>query len=232
MAGMRPAWERFAAELHGRFEVGRMRIRDAQLDGATFHIETCFERGLHPECSEVTLVLDPPLDAALDPDDPDLLRAASPGVREAIKHLRSRARALRIAQHAIVVTVPAPLEDPATLRHLLGTQLHLAAAPPARHAAPPGGAPARPARRRPVPLSRARGGRRVGGQRRQKTLEGVGRRRNGGRRWTLGRRRRYEMGAGAGGAGNLLTPPSRRPHVALTSIDAPVSIQISAQGAG
>lgn len=127
MAGMRPAWERFAAELHGRFEVGRMRIRDAQLDGATFHIETCFERGLHPECSEVTLVLDPPLDAALDPDDPDLLRAASPGVREAIKHLRSRARALRIAQHAIVITVPAPLEDPATLRHLLGTQLHLAA---------------------------------------------------------------------------------------------------------
>ncbi|WP_437783277.1 hypothetical protein [Sorangium sp. So ce1097] len=127
MAGMRPAWERFAAELHGRFEVGRMRIRDAQLDGATFHVETCFERGPHPECSEVTLVLDPPLDAALDPDDPDLMRAASPGVREAIKLLRSRARALRIGQHAIVVTVPAPLEDPATLRDLLGAQLHLAA---------------------------------------------------------------------------------------------------------
>ncbi|KYF74206.1 hypothetical protein BE11_11600 [Sorangium cellulosum] len=127
MAGMRPAWERFAAELHGRFEVGRMRIRDAQLDGATFHIDTCFERGPHPECSEVTLVLDPPLDAALDHDDPELLRAASPGVREAVKRLRARARALRIAPHAIVVTVPAPLEDPATLRDLLGAQLHLAA---------------------------------------------------------------------------------------------------------
>ncbi|WP_437736042.1 hypothetical protein [Sorangium sp. So ce1335] len=127
MAGMRPAWERFAAELHGRFEVGRMRIRDAQLDGATFHIDTCFERGPHPECSEVTLVLDPPLDAAFDHDDPELLRAASPGVRAAIKRLRARARALRIAPHAIVVTVPAPLEDPATLRDLLGAQLHLAA---------------------------------------------------------------------------------------------------------
>ncbi|WP_437511939.1 hypothetical protein [Sorangium sp. So ce1099] len=127
MAGMRPAWERFAAELHGRLEVGRMRIRDAQLDGATFHIDTCFERGLHPECSEVTLVLDPPLDAPLDPDDPEQLRAASPGAREAVKRLRSRARALRIAPHAIVVTVPAPLEDPATLRDLLGAQLHLAA---------------------------------------------------------------------------------------------------------
>ncbi|XXY47133.1 hypothetical protein WME91_44735 [Sorangium sp. So ce269] len=127
MAGMRPAWERFAAELHGRLEVGRMRIRDAQLDGATFHIDTCFERGLHPECSEVTLVLDPPLDAPLDPDDPEQLRAASPGARAAVKRLRSRARALRIAPHAIVVTVPAPLEDPATLRDLLGAQLHLAA---------------------------------------------------------------------------------------------------------
>ncbi|WP_437758115.1 hypothetical protein [Sorangium sp. So ce1389] len=127
MAGMRPAWERFAAELHGRLEVGRMRIRDAQLDGATFHIDTCFERGLHPECSEVTLVLDPPLDAPLDPDDPEQLRAASPGAREAVKRLRARARALRIAPHAIVVTVPAPLEDPATLRDLLGAQLHLAA---------------------------------------------------------------------------------------------------------
>ncbi|XXY20343.1 hypothetical protein WME88_11935 [Sorangium sp. So ce216] len=127
MAGMRPAWERFAAELHGRLEVGRMRIRDAQLDGATFHIDTCFERGLHPECSEVTLVLDPPLDAPLDPDDPEQLRAASPGARAAVKRLRARARALRIAPHAIVVTVPAPLEDPATLRDLLGAQLHLAA---------------------------------------------------------------------------------------------------------
>ncbi|WP_437652117.1 hypothetical protein [Sorangium sp. So ce1182] len=127
MAGMRPAWERFAAELHGRLEVGRMRIRDAQLDGATFHIDTCFERGLHPECSEVTLVLDPPLDAPLDPDDPEQLRAASPGAREAVKRLRARARALRIAPHAIVVTVPAPLEDPATLRDLLGAQLHVAA---------------------------------------------------------------------------------------------------------
>ncbi|MGK3965566.1 hypothetical protein WMF38_15500 [Sorangium sp. So ce118] len=127
MAGMRPAWERFAAELHGRLEVGRMRIRDAQLDGATFHIDTCFERGLHPECSEVTLVLDPPLDAPLDPDDPEQLRAASPGARAALKRLRARARALRIAPHAIVVTVPAPLEDPAILRDLLGAQLHLAA---------------------------------------------------------------------------------------------------------
>ncbi|WP_437612946.1 hypothetical protein WMF20_10695 [Sorangium sp. So ce834] len=127
MAGMRPAWERFAAEVHGRFEVGRMRIRDAQLDGATFHIDTCFERGPHPERSEVTLVLDPPLDAALDPDDPEQLRAASPGAREAVKRLRARTHALRIAPHAIVITVPAPLEDPATLRDLLGAQLHLSA---------------------------------------------------------------------------------------------------------
>ncbi|XXX79812.1 hypothetical protein WMF30_13665 [Sorangium sp. So ce134] len=127
MAGMRPAWERFAAEVHGRFEVGRMRIRDAQLDGATFHIDTCFERGPYPERSEVTLVLDPPLDAAFDPDDPDQLRAASPGAREAVKRLRARTHALRIAPHAIVITVPAPLEDPATLRDLLGAQLHLSA---------------------------------------------------------------------------------------------------------
>ncbi|KYF92717.1 hypothetical protein BE20_11095 [Sorangium cellulosum] len=127
MAGMRPAWERFAAEVHGRFEVGRMRIRDAQLDGATFHIDTCFERGPYPERSEVTLVLDPPLDAALDPDDPEQLRAASPGAREAMKRLRARTHALRIAPHAIVITVPAPLEDPATLRDLLGAQLHLSA---------------------------------------------------------------------------------------------------------
>ncbi|WP_437572651.1 hypothetical protein [Sorangium sp. So ce542] len=127
MAGMRPAWERFAAEVHGRFEVGRMRIRDAQLDGATFHIDTCFERGPYPERSEVTLVLDPPLDAALDPDDPEQLRAASPGAREAVQRLRARTHALRIAPHAIVITVPAPLEDPATLRDLLGAQLHLSA---------------------------------------------------------------------------------------------------------
>ncbi|WP_437280814.1 hypothetical protein WME90_09740 [Sorangium sp. So ce375] len=127
MAGMRVAWERFASEVHGRLEVGRMRIRDAQVDGATFHVDTCFERGPHPERSEITLVVDPPLDAALDPDDPEQLRAASPGAREAVKRLQARTRALRIAPHAIVATLPAPLEDPAILRDLLGAQLHVAA---------------------------------------------------------------------------------------------------------
>ncbi|MGK4006537.1 hypothetical protein WMF31_28210 [Sorangium sp. So ce1036] len=127
MADLRPAWERFAAELHGRLEVGRMCIRDAQLDGATFHIDTCFERGPQPTCSEVTLVLDPPLEAALDPDDPEQMRPVSPGAREVIRGLRARTRALRIAQHAVAVTLPAPIEDPAALRDLLGTLLLLSA---------------------------------------------------------------------------------------------------------
>lgn len=126
MIGMHPAWERFARELQGRLEVGRMSIRDAQLDGATFHIETCFDSGPHPERSEVTLVLDPPLEAALDPDDPEELRAASPAARELIQVLRASTRGLRIAAHAIVAIVPAPLEDPSSLRELLGTQLLLA----------------------------------------------------------------------------------------------------------
>lgn len=125
MLHLRPAWERFARALHGRLEVGRMSIRDAQLDGATFHVDTCFERGPYPDRVEVTLVLDPPLDAPPDLDDPEAQRALSPGARDALQALRARARALRIAPRALVATVPAPVEDPAALRDLLGMALLL-----------------------------------------------------------------------------------------------------------
>ena len=126
MIAMRPAWEAFARELRGRLEVGRMSIRDGRHGGATFHVETCFERAAAPHRSEVTLVLDPPLDAPLDAESSEQLRAAAPGVRELIQALLAQALALRVAAGAIVLTLPAPLEDPATLREPMAAMLLLA----------------------------------------------------------------------------------------------------------
>src|SRR6185503_3100414 len=110
----------------GRFEVGCMSVRDARLDGATFHVETCFDRSPEPDRAEITLVLDPPLEAPLDPDDPEQLQAATPAVRELLQALRARTRALRISASALVAVVPAPVVDPGALRDLMEAELLLA----------------------------------------------------------------------------------------------------------
>jgi hypothetical protein len=102
-----------------------MSLRDGRQDGATFHVETCFERSPLPDRSEVTLVIDPPLDAPVDLESLEHARA-SPAIRELCRSLRAQARALQVAAGAIVLTLPAPLEDPAILRELMGAMLQLA----------------------------------------------------------------------------------------------------------
>ncbi|MCC6558744.1 MAG: hypothetical protein IT372_37905, partial [Polyangiaceae bacterium] len=139
MASARPAWEAFARELHGRLELGPMSIRDGRQDGATFHVETRYERAAEPDRTEITLALDPPLDAAPELDDPEALAAASPAVRELVRELRGpggaarltgdgppeRPRALRVTAGAVVLALPAPLEDPSITREVMGTMLLL-----------------------------------------------------------------------------------------------------------
>jgi hypothetical protein len=126
MAALLPAWEAFARDLRGRLEIGRMSIRDARVEGAVFHLETCFERSAQPDRTELTLVLDPPLDAPFDADDPAALEASAPAVRELVRLVRAEARALRVDVSSVVAVLPAPLEDPASVRELMGSMLLLA----------------------------------------------------------------------------------------------------------
>lgn len=126
MTAMLPAWEAFARDLRGRLEVGRMCIRGAALGGATFSVETCFGRSPEPERTVITLLLTPPLPAAIDPDDPAALSVTPPAVQQLVRAIRARARALEVAEEAVQVTLPAPLPDPASVLDLMGDLLLLA----------------------------------------------------------------------------------------------------------
>lgn len=139
MAALRPAWEAFARKLRGRLVVGRMSVLDGQLDGATFHVETCFDRGTRergvpthvnrsplPDRTEITLAVDPPLEAPLDLDSQEEMAAASPAVRELVRTLCDQTRALSVREEAIVATLPAPLEDPAAAQEIMEAVLLLA----------------------------------------------------------------------------------------------------------
>jgi hypothetical protein len=137
MAALLPAWQRFAQDLGGRFQVGKMSIHAARLDGALFDIETDFGQSPLPERTLITLAIDPPLPSLFDPDSLASLAvgaaspaprpaAIRPAAREIVAHLKALARALRVSEQAMVIELPAPLADPASAREAMAAMITLA----------------------------------------------------------------------------------------------------------
>jgi hypothetical protein len=137
MAALLPAWQRFAQDLGGRFQVGKMSILEARLDGSSFDIETDFGRSALPERTLITLAIDPPLPQAEGSDNLEALAGAAasstplpagirPGARQIVAHLKALARGLRVSEQAMVIELPAPLVDPAEAREAMAAMLALA----------------------------------------------------------------------------------------------------------
>jgi hypothetical protein len=134
MAHLLLAFQAFADELGGQLLVGSMSIRDAQLEGGTFSIETRFDEGFGtgsgggplPSRTLIALLLDPPLAKGLNVDSPAAMTAAPAGVREIVAVIRALSSALRVTEDRIEVDVPAPVESPPTLREVMRAMLALA----------------------------------------------------------------------------------------------------------
>lgn len=126
MAPLRPAWIAFAEELSGELFPGSMSIRNGQLEGARFAIETLFEGDPDPVGTRVAHELDPPLDMDVgEAPLEDLLASAPPGTRAVFDEVAKGAREARVLPHAIEVTLEAPLADPAALRGRMHAMLAL-----------------------------------------------------------------------------------------------------------
>jgi hypothetical protein len=137
MAALLPAWQRFAQDLGGRFQVGKMSILEARLDGASFDIETDFDRSSLPERTVITLAIDPPLPRNEGLDSLETLAGAAasstplpagirPGAREIVVHLKALARSLQVSEQEMVIELPAPLADPASAREAMTAMIALA----------------------------------------------------------------------------------------------------------
>lgn len=137
MAAFLPAWQRFAQDFGGRLQAGKMSIVEARLDGAAFDIETDFGRGVLPERTLITLAIDPPLPQSIDPSDIEAIAELSgpssmplpaglrAGARDVVTHLKTLARSLRVSEQAMVIELPAPLDDPASAREAMTAMLKL-----------------------------------------------------------------------------------------------------------
>jgi hypothetical protein len=125
MASMRPAWAAFATELGGELFPGSMAIRDGQISGARFAIETLFEAG--PIRTRVALLVDPPLSPEVDKTPIEgLLAAAPPGTQAIYDEVAKGAIEVRVLPTAIEAMLKAPLADPAAERGRMEAMLALA----------------------------------------------------------------------------------------------------------
>jgi hypothetical protein len=131
-----PAWRRFAGDLDADLTVGNMAITGGEFEGAIFEIRTEIE-GRTPEATTIELVIDPPLDAAVDLESPEAVQRLSPSIHEMLTSIAAlcrpwlgadatRRRSLEVREALIAMRLPVVIADPAALRDLMGALLSLA----------------------------------------------------------------------------------------------------------
>jgi hypothetical protein len=114
MAAHLPAWEAFAARVHGRLERGSMWIRGTSGTDAV-EIGTLWGPKGEVAGTRVAVVLDPPMDVDVE------AATTSPAARDALQELAKQATTHH-TPGALAVLLPEPLADPSTaepwLEHL------------------------------------------------------------------------------------------------------------------
>ena len=128
-----PAWRAFAGDVGARFQMGRMALLDARIEGEPFDVATVFEADPEPRRTLVRLSHQPgwgPGSSAARESphvatDAEAIARLPAGTREAIAALERKVMALRIDPFAVEVELEGPIADPATLRPLFLEMLAL-----------------------------------------------------------------------------------------------------------
>ncbi len=145
MTALLPAWRRFAADLDADLTPGNMEISGGEFEGAIVEIRTELE-GKAPVATTIALVIDPPLDAAVDLASAEAVQQLPAPARERLRSIEALCRRLIEAAAAgdppsappraptpalleaqISLRLPVVIADPASLRDLLSALLSLTA---------------------------------------------------------------------------------------------------------
>jgi hypothetical protein len=147
MAAFLPAWRRFAADLDADLTPGNMEISGGEFEGAIVEIRTELE-GKAPVATTIALVIDPPLEAAVDLASAEAVQQLPAPARERLRSIEALCRRLieanaiaaldppsapprpptpAVLEAQISLRLPVVLAEPASLRDLLSALLSLTA---------------------------------------------------------------------------------------------------------
>lgn len=145
MTSLLPAWRRFAADLDADLIPGNMEISGGEFEGAIVEIRTEFD-GKAPVATTIALVIDPPLEAAVDLADAEAVQQLPAPARERLRSIEAlcrrlieasavdgspsappRAPAPALLEAQISLRLPVVIAEPASLRDLLSALLSLTA---------------------------------------------------------------------------------------------------------
>lgn len=141
MAAFLPAWRRFASDLDADLTPGNMEISGGVFEGAIVEIRTAFE-GKTPTATTLALVIDPPIEVAVDLGDAEAIRQLSAPAREILRSIEALCRALleasgpppakiprpELREAQISLRLPVVIASPSSLRDVMAALLSLAAA--------------------------------------------------------------------------------------------------------
>jgi hypothetical protein len=126
MGAFLPAWRRFAADLDADLTPGNMEISGGEFEGAIVEIRTELA-GKAPIATTLALVIDPPLEAALDLDlaRAEAVQQLPAPARERLRAIEALSRRLLEAAAVNATSSPPPVPAPAPVPALLEAQISL-----------------------------------------------------------------------------------------------------------
>ncbi len=120
MAAYVPAWRAFAAAMGGRLVLGEMSIHEATREEAPLVIATEWSDEGAPAATLVRFPLPERTGGAGEP------RPLDGATKALVDSLSAQVAALSVSEEAVLVRLPAPLEDPAALEPILAGMAQLA----------------------------------------------------------------------------------------------------------
>ncbi|MEO5725981.1 MAG: hypothetical protein ABI134_29450 [Byssovorax sp.] len=143
MAAFLPAWRRFAADLDADLTTGNMEISGGVFEGAIVEIRTEFD-GKTPSATRIALVIDPPIETAVDLDRAEAIQQLPAPARELLRSIEVLCRRLvdvgeapsrhprlpspELREAQISLRLPVVIARPSSLREVMAELLSLAAA--------------------------------------------------------------------------------------------------------
>lgn len=143
MVAFLPAWRRFASLLDADLTAGNMEISGGVFEGAIVEIRTGFE-GKTPVTTMIALVVDPPIEVAVDLDRAEAIQQLPAPTREILRSIEGLCRLLleaagplpppsrmprpELREALISLRLPVVIADPSSLRNVMAALLSLASA--------------------------------------------------------------------------------------------------------
>lgn len=143
MAAFLPAWRRFAADLDADLTPGNMEISGGEFEGAIVEIRAELD-GKTPVATTIALVVDPPIEAAVDLGSAEAIQQLPAPTREILRSIEALCRRLldavgplppsakmprpELREALISLCLPVVIADPSSLRNVMAAMLSLTAA--------------------------------------------------------------------------------------------------------